>query len=261
MRNLGVESRPEVSGATVRRRGDWGRVAIQRGRRRDRQGHVPIQRGQRLDGRGHVPSQRGQRADEEGHVPGPWGQRRVRRGHVPTRWGQRRSEKGQVPRPWGRGVAQRGHVPFSWGRRATEEKSVPIQRGHVPSRCFNLTRRSRSQEWDARGRSEKRCRASSACCRQARRLPPLGSAANVAPHSLRASAAPEPAEGNLEKLEPSWRPIKTLSLKNLRTDLEKSCVGTLTIMAGRDYYRFPHPPPFKNKFPFSQRGKLDVCTV
>ena len=107
-------------------------------------------------------------------------------------------------------------------------------RNNPAGRRSNLTRRSRSQAWDACGRSAKRCRESSACHRQARRLPPLGSAANVAPHSLRSPASLEPAKGDLEKLEPFWEPTKTHSVSDLRTNVEKSCVWALTILAGRD---------------------------
>ena len=64
---------------------------------------------------------------------------------------------------------------------------------------------------------------------------PLGSAANVAPHSRRSSASLEPPKGDLGKLEPFCDSIKTHSVSDLRTDVEKPRVWTLTILAGRDY--------------------------
>ena len=89
-----------------------------------------------------------------------------------------------------------------------------------------------------RQRSEKRCLEGSACHRQARRrrdaYPPLGSAANVAPHSVRSPASLEPAKGDPEMFEPFWEPIETHSVSDLRSDLEKSWVWALTILAGRD---------------------------
>ena len=45
---------------------------------------------------------------------------------------------------------------------------------------------------------------------------PLGSAANVAPHSLRSSASLSPPKGDPEKLESFGEPAKTYSVSDLR---------------------------------------------